>query len=295
MFLGEIKMKKLVPLSLLVYFLWVSAVFGQNYYLLTHRPEDAGFFSIFHTVLGALDFMETSNSCCGLRVDFEDEGIYYDKEYGENWWEYYFEPIDIGKKTDTVKKFSGDEQSFFTLNSEFNMSRKRGHELIRKYVFLKSHIQSRINNFYENNLQGNCVIGVHYRGTDKCIEAGIVPYKDVYERLQTIIKDRHNYKIFIATDDYYFLIYMNVHFPGRIVAIDAIRSDEGTAVHVTEQNLNYKKGEDAIVDCILLSKCDLLLKTSSNLSNCSIKFNPNIPVIELNKSNIGLSKSGNEL
>jgi len=276
-------------------FLCIPIAHGQHYYILTHRLEPAGFFSIFHTVLGALDFMETSSNCSGLQVNFEDKGFYYDKEFGENWWEYYFEPINIGKKIGIVKKFSNDEQSFFTLNSEFNMSRECGHELIRKYVFLKSYVQSRINNFYEANFQENYVIGVHYRGIDKCLEAGIVPYEYVYKRLQSIIKNHHNYKIFVATDDYYFLIYMNAHFPGRIIAIDAIRSDEGAAVHFIEKGHNYKKGEDAIVDCILLSKCDLLLKTSSNLSNCSIKFNPKIPIIELNKSNIGLSKSGNEL
>ena len=281
-------MKKLVPLSLLVYFLWVSAVFGQNYYLLTHRPEDAGFFSIFHTVLGALDFMETSNSCCGLRVDFEDEGIYYDKEYGENWWEYYFEPIDIGKKTSIVKKFFHYKMIAFTFYGEFGMSRERGNELIRKYIFLKPHIQKKIDDFYETNFQENYVIGVHYRGADKCLEADIVPYKDVYERLQPIIKDHNNYKIFVATDDSYFLAYMHAHFPERIITIDAARSYEGTGVHFAEKNDNYKKGEEAVIDCILLSKCDLLLKTSSNLSNCSIKFNPNIPVIELNKSSFEL-------
>ena len=277
-------MKKFLLLSLLAYFLWVPAVFGQHYYLLTHRPEDAGFFSIFHTVLGALDFMETSNSCCGLRVNFEDKGIYYDKEYGENWWEYYFEPIDIGKKTGIVKKFFNYKMIAFTFYGEFGMSRERGNELIRKYIFLKPHIQKKIDDFYETNFQENYVIGVHYRGTDKCLEAGIVPYKNVYERLKPIIKNHNNYKIFVATGDSYFLTYMHAYFPGRIIAIKAIRSDEGIGVHFTEKNRNYKKGEEAVIDCILLSKCDLLLKTSSNLSNCSIKFNPNIPVIELNKS-----------
>jgi len=266
-------------------FLWISIAFGQHYYILTDRPDAGAFFSEFHTVLGALDFMETSSNCSGLRVNFENKNFYYDKEYGKNWWEYYFEPIDIGEKTDIVKKFPYYKRVAFSLNSEFAMSRKRGNELIRKYVFLRSHIKNRINNFYEINFRENYVIGVHYRGTDKCLDADIVLYKDVYERLQNVIKGRHNYKIFIATDDPYFLTYMNAHFPGFIIAIDAIRSDGGAGVHFIEKGHNYKKGEDAIVDCVLLSKCDLLLKTSSNLSNCSIKFNPNIPVINLNKSN----------
>ncbi len=269
-------------------FFWASISYGQHSYILTHRPGSGALFSVFHTVLGALDFMETNSDCSGLQVNVKDESFYYyDKEYGENWWEYYFEPIDLGQKTDVVKKFPHCKKIAFALNSEFHMSRKRGNELIQKYIFLKPRVQDRINNFYEINFQGNYVIGVHYRGTDKCCDADVVPYKDVYEHLQPIIKNHRNYKIFVATDDYYFLTYMNAHFPGSIIAINAIRSDKGTGVHneFDKKNRNYKKGEDAVVDCILLSKCNLLLKTSSNLSNCSIKFNPNIPVINLNRNN----------
>ncbi len=277
-------MKRLLFFSLLAYFLWSPVTtFGQHYHLLTPRTVSVGFFSIFHMVLGALDFMETSDSCCGLRVDFEDKDFYYDKEYGKNWWEYYFEPIDVGEKTDVIKKFFEYKKIAFSFHAEFGISRERGNELIRKYIFLKPHIQKKIDDFCETNFQGSYVIGVHYRGTDKWSEADIVPYKDVYERLQPIVKEQHNYKIFVATDDSYFLTYMHAHFPGYVIAIDAIRSDEGAAVHFTEKNLNYKKGEDAIIDCILLSKCDLLLKMASNLSDCSTSFNPFIPVIKLNK------------
>ncbi len=272
-------------LFLIACLLWIPVSFGEHYYLLTHRLDLGGFFSVFHTVLGALDFMETNSTCCGLGVDFEDKGFYYDKEYGQNWWEYYFEPIDLGRKTDVIKKFFHYQKVVFSLNSEFGMSRERGHQLIQKYICLKPHIKNKINDFYEANFKDTYVIGIHYRGTDKCLEADIVPYKNVDERLQPLIKEHNqHYKFFVATDDSYFLAYMHAHFPGHVIAIDAIRSDEGTAVHFAEKNLNYKKGEDAIIDCVLLSKCDLLLKMSSNLSNCSIKFNPNVPVIELNKS-----------
>lgn len=277
-------MLRIIVKRVLFFMLWSFSAFGQHYYVLTHRVDPAGFFSVFHTVLGALDFMETSSDCCGLGIDFEDKGFYYDKERGKNWWEYYFERVDLGKKTDIVNKFAHYKKVIFSLGAEKVMSRERGNELIKKYIVLKSHIKNKIDDFYEKHFRGAYVIGVHYRGTDKCLEADIVPYKTVYERLQPLIKGHEDsYKIFVATDDYYFLTYMNVQFPGHILVIDALRSDAGTAVHFTEKNLNYKKGEDAVIDCVLLSKCDLLLKMSSNLSNCSIKFNSTMPVIDLNK------------
>jgi hypothetical protein len=47
----------------------------------------------------------------------------------------------------------------------------------------------------------------------------------------------------------------------------------------------YKKGEDAVIDCVLLSRCSKLYKMASNLSDTSCKFNPLISVTNLNKSN----------
>ncbi len=272
---------------ILFFLLWFSFISAEYHYILTHRFDVAGFFSSFHTVLGALEFMETNEDCAGLTVDFADKGLYYDKKYGNNWWNYYFEPIDLGKRTEVVKKFTHSQKIIFSGNSEFGMAREHGHELIQKYITLKPHIASKINDFCESNFKDVFVIGIHYRGTDKCLEADIVPYREVAERVRIVLNEQKikQYKLFVATDDSYFLSYILAHFPGHIVSINAIRSDEGSAVHFTEKSLNYKKGEDAIMDCILLSKCDLLLKMSSNLSSCSIKFNPTIPVIELNKSN----------
>lgn len=282
MIYGENRVKLI--LGLLISTLTLSG--EPHYYLLTHRLDKAGLFSVFHTVLGALDFMEQDDRCCGLGVNFENKGFYYDKSLGENWWNYYFEPIEIGQKTDIIKKIPHYKKICWSVASEFAMSRERGYELIAKYIIPKPHIQKKIDLFCEKNFKNKHVIGIHYRGTDKCSEAQIVPYCDVYDCVAAeLIKLDKDYVIFVATDDMYFLSYMNAYFPGRIVCTDAIRSDSGAAVHFAETKLNYQKGEDAIIDCILLSKCDLLIKTDSNLSNCSIKFNPHIPYIMLNKSN----------
>ena len=48
-------------------------------------------FSVFCYVAGILYEYDT-NTYAGIRVDFENIGIYYDPEYGPNWWNYYCEP-----------------------------------------------------------------------------------------------------------------------------------------------------------------------------------------------------------
>jgi len=273
--------------KLLLCLLWTSCTSAQYHYTLTHRSDVPGFFSTFHTVLGALDFMETAQDCTGLTVDFADKGLYYDKELGSNWWSYYFEPLNVEKEKEEIKKFTRYQKVLFSVNSEFGMTRERGHELIQKYITIKPHIAAKIDDFCTANFKDTFVIGIHYRGTDKCLEADIVPYRDVAKKVKAFLKEKQltHYTIFVATDDAYFISYMQAHFPNRVVFTDAIRSEGGAAIHFAEKSLNYKKGEDALIDCVLLSKCDQLFKMSSNLSTCSVKFNPTIAFIELNTSN----------
>lgn len=66
------------------------------------------------------------------------------------------------------------------------------------------------------------------------------------------------------------------------IAIKAQRSSNGEpGVHFINKN-NYSLGEEALIDACLLSKCDLLIRTSSNLSLWSTYFNPSLPTILLN-------------
>ncbi len=64
--------------------------------------------------------------------------------------------------------------------------------------------------------------------------------------------------------------------------IEAHRSSGTAGVHLSNRN-QYKIGEESILDALLLSKCDLLVRTSSNLSLWSTYFNPDLPVILLNE------------
>ena len=45
----------------------------------------------------------------------------------------------------------------------------------------------------------------------------------------------------------------------------------------------FQKGEDAVLDCLLLSRCQVLIRTASNLSQCSALINPDVPEIALNR------------
>src|SRR4051812_20950421 len=65
------------------------------YIIVNHPISPPGMFSILSSVLSCLDIYERGKFA-GIEVDFGTRGLYYDPAYGNNWWEYYCEPIRIG-------------------------------------------------------------------------------------------------------------------------------------------------------------------------------------------------------
>lgn len=243
-----------------------------------------GMFSTLNSVMGALELYE-QKVYAGVKIDFGIDGnygTYYDPKLGSNWWEYYFEPVYVGteKGTRSLRTVNGPPGSDFSMLIELHTPRKRVNQLIKKYVHLKPRIQKIVDDFVGKNFSADYVIGVHYRGTDKVAEAPRASYEIMTAYINQIISQcpSSSLQIFVATDEQAFLDYIKKQYPGYIICNEhAIRSTSASPIHLTS-NENYRKGEDALVDCLLLSRCDYLIKTSSNLSLFSSYFNPNIPV-----------------
>jgi Putative papain-like cysteine peptidase (DUF1796)/Nodulation protein Z (NodZ) len=267
---------------------WSDSEFqNDGSYILTLPLYNPGFFSVFNTVLGALDYYDRG-IISGLRIDFENNGWYFDQDRGSNWWNYYFEPISLGKNNNKEEEqyFPTYQKIIFAYESQFEMSRERAHELIEKYVKIRSHIKQQVDDLWKQEFTDNLVIGIHYRGTDK-LEAEPVSYEKVVDDIKTVIAnqtEKKSIKIFAATDDARFAQYIKKQFPDQIIMRDVLRSDNAMGIHMRSDLAPYKKGEDALIDCLLLSRCSVLIKMASNLSDCSLQFNPNMSVIRLNKS-----------
>ena len=267
---------------------FLSSLCGANdFYIVDLSPSyDVGFFSVFTTVVGALDFYEQQKKA-GLRVDFATRGAYFDSRYGNNWWQYYFEPIEIGsKKKAEICTFSDHRKAHFSNDTKYLMKRSRAHYLIKKYIHIKPHIRSKIRSFYNKNFKKRHIIGIHYRGTDKVLEASGVSYEQVLSVLNSVSKKyrKKSIQVFVATDEENFLHYLQEHCPYPVIFYDAIRSTNDKPVHLYQSENNYKKGEDALIDSLLLSKCDYLIKMASNLSDVSLLFNPHLKWTSLNTS-----------
>jgi hypothetical protein len=266
--------------------LLLAAAFPQQKALLlmTSASYAPGMFSQVASVLGLLEHYEAwHQSYAGLCIDFGDQGLYYDPVVGENWWGYYFEPIEIGTMDGACRTVvSARWQSDLAGVVEIQMPRARGADLVRRHFRARPHIISRVESFASLNFSDTYVVGIHYRGTDKYLETPRIPYEAVVSAVRDKIRPIGvgRFKLFVATDEQAFLEHLKALFPDCLLYCEAFRSVDGQPIDIRMGD-NYKKGEEAILDCLLLARCDCLIRTSSNLSLFSTFFNPAIPEILL--------------
>jgi hypothetical protein len=158
--------------------------------------------------------------------------------------------------------------------------------LIHKYLAVQDDVLSEVESFCQQHFADRRVVGVHYRGTDKGKESPIVPYDTVKRNIENYLKLRPETNcVFISSDDINFIEDMEGARVGRpiIYRNDSLRSRDGNSIHESADTNKYEVNRDAIINCLLLSRCDALLKTPSILSGWSKLFNPKLPVVVLNQ------------
>ena len=158
-------------------------------------------------------------------------------------------------------------------------------QLFEKYLSFTQNIIEEVSAFTSRRFAGSRVLGIHYRGTDKSTEAPKVTHDELLHYVRKILSDNPALNlIFLSSDDVQVIHYLeNSNVPVPIVyRDDAIRSETGDQIHLKQENSKVTINRDAIVNCLILSRCDYLLKTASLLSDCSVIFNPELRVSVIN-------------
>jgi hypothetical protein len=246
-----------------------------------HGEEASGLFSEVAAVVGCLAHYEARPELySGLLVDFQDHGLYYDAGAGPNWWEYYFERVEIPSARDARRRVVPTWQhDDFAETVEGDMPRHVAAGIVARHVRIKESVRSQADRYWLEQAGGAHVIGVHYRGTDKWEGAPPVPYEamEAAVRASAPAAGSAPWKVFVATDEQAFLDYMVSAHPGRVLFRPMRRSVDGSPIHKSHGD-GFRKGEDAVLDCLLLARCEQLIRTDSDLSLFSTFFSPTLPV-----------------
>lgn len=202
-----------------------------------------------------------------------------------NVWEYYFEPIsDLIYKpgdriniTDCLGNPNSCGSFYFNPWNLHQQMRNDAYNLLTKYnVKPNKIVQTKIDNFYRQNIEGKHTIAIHIRGTDKFHEEKPVsPRAIVNEALKHA--NEHT-QFFIATDEQRILNELLALLAGKkVIYYDCYRSPNNKPLHVKDRRPSFAQvGEDVIVEIYLLSMCNRLIHTISNVSILALFLNPKI-------------------
>ena len=274
----------------------------------TAKDCGAGFFALMIYAMNQIIWADANGYASyihfGKRCRDGRPNRYYDEARGPNMWDYYFSPVSHGVVSTPVDLQLTGKQLFHLHHTStasvqtyphgvhrhlklprwryhepwHRMMRERASTLLRQRVHLHPSVLETVRSFYRERVLAlgheRPILGVHLRGTDKLRNIGgrIVQPKEYSALIEHYLERRPQALLFVATDSPKFLKALNETYVGRIVVYNALRS-ERNAFADTLLDDNYKKGEDALVDALLLSCANVLLKPASALSEFAVYWN----------------------
>jgi hypothetical protein len=250
--------------------------------------KSVGFFAQMTWCLCILQYCERHDLVPDIHLTGD---IFLDHKKGQNWLDYYFDvftPVTLEEAARRVR-YTKKAVDFYGLGLPIapRMSVNDAARTLHKYLRPKPHINTMVDDFWRSLSVHGPVVGVHFRGTDKSSEAPRVSWQHLLKILQRYLRSDDTVKaVFVASDEHAFINFIKEWVKDVPVYShdDHYRSSGDLPVHLAiDRGGGYGKGEDALVNALLLSKCSTLIRTTSFLSAWASIFNPDLKVILLNK------------
>ena len=189
-----------------------------------------------------------------------------------------YEPIISKEGNRSLELLDLREYATTTLGNDWSYLNK----LFLKYFRIPQRIVERANMYPPLDQ----ALGLHYRGTDKnksSSETNYVSTADLLTLTADFLKSNPDIRvIFVASDERHFVAKISAAHPDLEIV------SSGDVVHhknLKEQD-NFAKGDHAMLDCLLLSRCKYLLKCQSALSGFAKVLNPEIEAYRISANKL---------
>jgi hypothetical protein len=168
--------------------------------------------------------------------------------------------------------------------------------VLDRFVRPRPQLQARADRFASRYLNGHHVIGVHARGTDAVSEQeqrahrrGSLVLGRYVTEIERLLERAPAAKVFVATDDESSLRFLWRAFPDRVIAHPSLRHRDGHAAGqgptgwlmpayiASDPDAAARNGEEAIVEYLLLSRCNYLVHNGSSLARTVLLNAPHVP------------------
>lgn len=217
---------------------------------------------------------------------------YADNRIGPNWFGYFFDYVGRSARAGRWKRTPRTPIRIRKLTEiRFpaipDLPRRDARDLFFRHYAIKPVISKAVNAFCAANGIDDTALAVHYRGTDKTLEAARVPYEAAITRIRAYIAEAPQTRtVFVASDE--------AEFIGRCVAEfgdvhicfvgQTERSVDGDPLHIGRRGHDrYLAGKGAILDALIMARCGTIIRTASFLSAWACVLNPDLKVILLNR------------
>lgn len=242
-------------------------------YRIVDTTSPRGFFS--HVLQVISSFHAHDMKQYKLAVDWSGNHDYLNTDIGPNVWNYYFEqpcgvtPEEARNAGGTSLHLLWDFPIF--LNPTV---RARAFRTIHTYFRFKANVMGPFLKFRATFKALGPQLGVHVRRTDHIVDAPYLPDACYFEHIDKETRDRDLKYILLATDCAAALESFQSRYGKRLLFYPhARRSQNGLALHHQKDLDGYAKGLDVLLESMLLSETQFLLKTVSNVSHFSVCFN----------------------
>ena len=221
----------------------------------------------------------------------------YDKEYGDNMWEYFFSPVsdvtlvpeEDEERREEITRFllpvkGYDKQVIlYEWMRYFTETRKDLNEIFKKYINIREDIVDTVEDYWRQNMMGEITLGIQIRGTDT-IKYGL-KIQDYIDETHKYLKDKLVTKIYIASDTHEALNVFKKEFDGKnnVLHLDLTRQKNYHGASINGRNnwsgVGFKSPKDAgdeiLMETMLLSRCSHLIHQKSSVAMCALIMNIN--------------------
>jgi hypothetical protein len=221
-----------------------------------------------------LDLYNNKNA---YQEDITDKNA-FNAWFVHDWWE-----------NDEVVRQIGDENSGSLIGGWVApQHRLIYNNLMNKHLIVQPHILHKIDNFVNEYFKNKKVLGLHIRGTDIFYDNTRPKLSfEYYKHKINLYLERGNFeKIFVCSDQTHTIDKLKKIYGDMLITYPSLtypREGHQKTMHTPSniKNEKYIRGEDILIESILLSQTDFLLRTFSNVTAFSILYNTTLKYCEI--------------
>lgn len=228
-----------------------------------------------------------------LALQLRMTGPYYGRTPGQDWLRDLFDlTLDAERRPQRsarrirTSRIADFEQLGIGRHIPKVLTVEQASRLIQGGLRVREDLQQHVERFTARHFRGRHVIGLHFRGTDKSKEARRVSWEDCAATVENYRRAHPDASaVFVSSDEAAFVDWMRDRLHGiEVIAHDdQERSRDGKAIHIeAARGDNLQKAREALINTLLLSRCDVLIRSSSFMSAWSSLFRPELPIVMLN-------------